>query len=724
MAGAVWLHFASALPRARLIFLALALLTAVAVSVFAVRARLRSNPAPVPQPSTGVAASTPEPSGSRQIVELIFDGKLAPGWEDWGFGRHDYADGRPVKVAFSGYGAIIFHHSELPSRFGGLLFRYKAPASFGSFLQVFLKFEQLGQDTFPRVDIGPAQVTELPDGWNEAWVPWSALNPTGSPFDRVVIRARVPVGSDLVSLNRVGLTEPSANRPAPTRARTARVSIDCKSPARRISPLIYGVADSAKRLGAPIVRIGGNTMSRLNWDLGNVWNTGNDWFFRNVSAPDSLPDWLAGAAKDGVQVAMVVPMIGWVAKDGSSVGFPVSRFGPQRAHDPEYAEAGDGVRRDGKPITPGPPSATSVPAPPELIGRWIGKLRQSDSARGSRSIHMYILDNEPMLWHVTHRDVHPHPVGYDELLERTIAYATAIRKADPDAVIAGPALWGWSAYFYSAKDLEGGGIVRRDQLAHGGVPLLPWYLQKLAAHEQRTGTRLLDVVDVHFYPQAPGIYSDKPGPPELIDLRIRSTRAWWDETYRDESWIGERVNLIPRLEKWIATSYPARGISIGEWSFGAEGHVSGALAITETLGRFGRLGLTSAFYWRAPAAGTPGAAAFHAFRNYDGKGARFLDWSLAASHPENLSLFASRNEAKSTLTAVALNLDAHSSADVHVQLVGCGELEKSRLFLYRNDPPRLAEAASGQAKLPALRLEPHSFGVVELSLRGAGARIP
>ena len=33
---------------------------------------------------------------------------------------------------------------------------------------------------------------------------------------------------------------------------------------------------------------------------------------------------------------------------------------------------------------------------------------------------MYMLDNEPTLWNSTHRDVHPDPVGYEELLDRTL----------------------------------------------------------------------------------------------------------------------------------------------------------------------------------------------------------------------------------------------------------------------------------------------------------------
>jgi hypothetical protein len=54
--------------------------------------------------------------------------------------------------------------------------------------------------------------------------------------------------------------------------------------------------------------------------------------------------------------------------------------------------------------------------------------------------------NEPMLWNQTHRDVHPDPTRYDEVRDRTYAYAAAIKSADPSALTAGPTVWGWTAY--------------------------------------------------------------------------------------------------------------------------------------------------------------------------------------------------------------------------------------------------------------------------------------
>ena len=264
---------------------------------------------------------------------------------------------------------------------------------------------------------------------------------------------------------------------------------------------------------------------------------------------------------------------------------------------------------------------------PESIERLVRLIRQKDRDRG-RSVDSYILDNEPMLWNATHRDVHPEATTYDELLEKTIAYGSAIRRADPGATVAGPAEWGWLAYQYSARDLAAGVFLRPDRRQHGDTPLIPWYLRQLRDYQQRTGSRILDLLDVHFYPMGEGIKVGNGGgntDAATAARRIRATRSLWDPTYVDESWINERMRLLPLLRQWIADNYPGLGISIGEWDFGAETHMSGGLAIAEVLGRFGLLGVTSAYKWGGPPEGTPGFWAFRAYRNFDGHGGRFQD---------------------------------------------------------------------------------------------------
>ncbi|HEV8551470.1 MAG TPA: glycoside hydrolase family 44 protein, partial [Polyangiaceae bacterium] len=465
-------------------------------------------------------------------------------------------------------------------------------------------------------------------------------------------------------------------------------------------------------------RIGGNPLTRLNWDLGNVWNVGSDWFFENGSGGEGLFSWLDDAVEHGAKSALVVPTIGWVAKDTTSVGFPRSKLPAQHAYDQWRPEAGDGRAPDGKPLASLPATQTSVPATPETIGRWIRMLRTRDERRSQESVLMYILDNEPSLWNQTHRDVHPEPVSYDELLDRTLRYGGAIRAAAPDAVIAGPAEWGWKNYFTSAKDTVAGGDAQPDRRAHGGVPLIPWYLSKLAEQEQRTGTRILDALDVHFYPAADGVY----GPPGKTDAetaakRLRATRALWDPSYYDESWIREPIRLIPRLQEWVASSYPGRQVVLGEWSFGAEGHISGGLAIAEALGRFGQLGLDAAFNWGEIKPGSPAAAAYLAYRNYDGKGARFLDWSVPTRMDENVSLFASRSEDSKKLVLVLVNLEPRAAVNAHVDLRACGSLGDKRSFVYTAESTGLTAQtlrAPNNGEIVALA-PPYSITVVEVS---------
>jgi hypothetical protein len=668
------------------------------------------------------ASTEPRRVTPFEIAESVYDGRLMTGWEDWGWGPHKLPGNGPAEVVFAGYGGIILHHQALPQRFGALVFRYKAPAKFGSFLAVSVTSQQGVSSQFPSVTLEPRHIAPLPDGWLEALVPWKEINPTGAPIDRIVIAAPKAIEDDWVMLDKIALTKPATQKQAGKGdTRKVRLAIQCSEAARPISPLIYGVTFGVRDTGGAANRIGGNTTTRLNWELGKVWNTGSDWFFENVQGgPDSdFRDGIDDGDRRGIQTAMVVPLIGWVAKDASSSGFPKSKFGQQRKHDPYRPEAGDGHKPDGTPIPPGPPTETSIPAPPELIAKWVRDLRARNLADRKQRARMIILDNEPALWNETHRDVHPEAVGYDELLERTVRYGTAIRDADPDAIIAGPAEWGWTNYFTSAKD-RGRGLVGPDRLAHQGTALVPWYLQRLNEHERKTGKRLLDYLDVHFYPAAANVYgANARTDPEGAALRLRSTRALWDPTYVDESWIGEPVRLIPRLTEWVKENYPGRKISLGEWSFGADDDISGALATAEALGRFGQRGLDAAFFWGGPKSGSAAFWAFRAFRNYDGKGARFLDHSVSTTEAPGVSLFASRDASGSHVVAVLLNLDPDFAAVADLNVQSCGAVRSRRVFRYGSGSKTIVEDKSDEPETE-LSLPPYSLAVVDFRFDMSG----
>jgi hypothetical protein len=510
------------------------------------------------------------------------------------------------------------------------------------------------------------------------------------------------------------------------------LAVECKSPGQPISPTIYGIAwaDTDKDLGATAHRWGGNTTTRYNPKLGNAWNHANDWFFANNEI-DSWEKFVAKAAEKGGRASITVPIMGWVAKDTTSCAFDKKTYPHQEKFAPERPQCGNGKKPDGKTLIDPPkdPSRWSVRITPDDVAQWIAKIKAADQKRGKRVVYEYILDNEPALWDSTHRDVHPEGMTYDELLEKTIAFGTAIRKADPDAIIAGPAEWGYPAYFYSGKDAKVGFKIAPDRRAHGNEPILAWYLKKLAEHEKKTGVKILDVLDVHMYPQADGVqFGDDEGGDgggntdrATNELRFRTTRSLWDREYKDESWIGEQeepaVYLIPRMKDLIATHYPGLGFQIGEYNFGAEHHISGALSLAEALGRFALNGVSHAFYWTFPKKPKPAYWAFRAYRNYDGAGGHFQDLVVPSSSPSGTSLFASRDESGKKWVLIALNFSADHPFDANIALTGCAQPSAIKSFVYTGAPQGFnpgdakVEGASVKAKLP-----PYSLSVFELTL--------
>ena len=262
-------------------------------------------------------------------------------------------------------------------------------------------------------------------------------------------------------------------------------------------------------------RWGGNATTRYNWQT-DTNNHASDWFFENIpndlANPAALPD---GSSSDqfveqnrrtGTDTLLTVPLIGWTAKDRSrACGFSVAKYGAQQSTDPWMPDCGNGVRTDGTQITGNDPLDTSTAISPAFVQSWMGHLTSKYGGAGSGGVRFYNLDNEPELWDDTHRDVHPAPTSYDEMRDRSYAYAAAIKATDPGAQTFGPASWGWTAYFWSALDWAPGGAWwnnPQDRLAHGNVPFIEWYLQQMRAYEQQQGGRILDYLDVHYYPQA------------------------------------------------------------------------------------------------------------------------------------------------------------------------------------------------------------------------------
>lgn len=451
------------------------------------------------------------------------------------------------------------------------------------------------------------------------------------------------------------------------------LNVNVNASRHAISPYIYGMSFTDENLAAelrlPLRRWGGNSTTRYNWE-NDTSNRASDWFFENIpnsNDPTKLPNgsdadrFVAQNQRTGTQTLLTVPLIGWTPKSRTaSCGYSVSKYGAQQEVDPWNTDCGNGVRTNGTEITNNKPQDTSIEITTDFVEEWMAHLSNRFGTAAAGGVKFYNLDNEPMLWNSTHRDVHPAPTSYDEMKQRTVEYAAAIKAADPAAKTCGPVVWGWTAYFWSALDAEEGGdwwSHPKDRLAHGNVPFLEWYLRQMRNYQQQNGKRILDYLDVHFYPQGDGVFSESAGDGDVQALRLRSTRALWDRSYTDESWIGEPVYLVPRMKQWVADNYPGTRTCVSEYSWGGLCHMNGALAQADVLGIFGREGLDMAALWGPPTSGQPGAFAFRMYLNYNGAGGKFGNMSVRAvsGNQARLAVYAAERTADGKLTLMIIN---------------------------------------------------------------------
>ncbi len=490
------------------------------------------------------------------------------------------------------------------------------------------------------------------------------------------------------------------------------ITVDRATQRHAIDPRIYGVNNGGGAaladLNAPIDRFGGTFSSRYNWNV-DAYNRGDDYFFESIVETDfgtpgkTADNFIGDAHARGAEPLMTVPMVGWVAKVGPAgetlCSFPTSTYPNQQFDDGNGCGNGASSAAGNPFITGNDPNVANVPADQTFQQSWIQHIISSFGAASAGGLKYYGYDNEPAIWHLSHRDVHPDGAGMDEVLAKTLAYGHMIRSLDADAVLVGPEEYNWDGYFTSGKDIQfvndpANGCsfdpsCEPDRVAHGDVDYVPWLLDQLHQHDVNTGERLLDVFAVHFYPQG-----DQSGHSEFTDnvhdavdsatqlLRNRSTRSLWDPSYVDQSYIQSVIQLIPRLKDWASTYYPGTQVGLTEYSWGADNHMNGATTQADILGIFGREGLDLAARWEIPPTESPVYKAYEMYRNYDGAKSTFGETSVQASSAsgaeadtsDHVSVFAAERASDGALTVMIVSkyLSGNTNATVDVQNFSSG----------------------------------------------------
>ncbi len=570
----------------------------------------------------GLTALNCAPTARAQDTQQVYTDTLGAGWQSWSwcvtdFASHDYAHSgtSSIKATITAaYQGLYLHCDNLAgSQYSTITFWIHGGNTNGRSLQI---SGIINNNYVGNISLNPfiAGGSVAAGQWRLVTVPLSALGLAGtSAMNGFWIADTGTNGQPAFYVDDVALNaRPVNNGPV-------AIKVDAAANRHAINPQIYGSAfagqDMLTDLNITLNRQGGNTASTYNWQQ-NASNHASDWYFESMLEGNAVP----GDSVNGLiiptlaahaQAMITIPTLGWVAKLGANgsklSSFSAKKYGAQQYYDGWMPDAGNGVKSNGQNVAGNDPNDANVAADSTFQQNWVKYLtgRYGTAAKGG--VSYYLLDNEPSIWHYTHRDVHPTGATMDEIKNKIVDYAAKIKAVDPGAQIVGPEEWGWSGYFYSGYDQQYGNAhgwgYLPDRANHGGMDYLPWLLSSLKSYDTANRTKSLDVFSLHYYPQGGEFSSDVSTGTQL--LRNRSTRSLWDPNYVDETWIGTQVQLIPRMKSWVNSYYPGLKTAITEYNWGAEGSINGATAQADILGIFGREGLDMAARWATPDPSTP-----------------------------------------------------------------------------------------------------------------------
>jgi hypothetical protein len=361
------------------------------------------------------------------------------------------------------------------------------------------------------------------------------------------------------------------------------IKIDAKADLKPISPYIYGRNNSVASTNPTwvfsekdLVQIrdagvtffresGGNNCTKYNWR--RKLQSHPDWY-NNVYAND----W-GNAAKNiqkyfpNAQGMWAFQLLGKVAKTN------VFNFKDWEYNKSQWWEgtaqnlAGNGV------LNPTGTKAKAEGDPNLYLENWtadstVGILDnwfiKSGLNLNKDKIQYWNMDNEPEIWNGTHDDVMPKLILANQFIDKYVDVAKAAKAKYPGIKLVGPVTaneWQWYNW-----DNNGIGYDGRNYC------WLEFFIRRIAEEQKKTNIRLLDVLDIHFYPstkkqeeivQLHRVFFDKNYAfPEANGVRRVSGN--WDATQNKEY-------IFARINEWLNQYLGANhGVTLGLTEIGVE----------------------------------------------------------------------------------------------------------------------------------------------------------
>lgn len=404
---------------------------------------------------------------------------------------------------------------------------------------------------------------------------------------------------------------------------------------------------------------GGNNATKYNWRrkltshpdwYNNVY--AHDWDFAVQSLQQNLPD---------AQGMWSFQLIGKAAKT-TAANFNDWAYNSSQW----WSGVGQNLAGGGTVNAAGGGQAQVEGNPDLYLENWtadstVGILDQWFVKQGlnKNTLRYWNMDNEVEIWNGTHDDIMPEQIAAEEFMQRYFEVAKKARAKFPGIALAGPVTaneWQWYNW--------------GDGITIGGkfYPWLEYFIKRVAEEQQASGVRLLDVLDIHFYPG-----STKPE--EVVQFH----RVYFDETYVFPEANGVKtVNggwdnsqnkeyIFGRCRQWLDQYMGAgHGVTFGVSETGISSINASTTAVwyAGTLGEFMRhpeVELFSPWHWY-PAMWE----VLHLYSRYN----KSMYVPSASSNEELVSAYPTINAAGDSLTVVLVNRSVSSTQSVQVSFNG------------------------------------------------------
>jgi hypothetical protein len=453
-------------------------------------------------------------------------------------------------------------------------------------------------------------------------------------------------------------------------AQDATITVNASQDKRAVSPYIYGSNTSFDRqaefyqdAGLRFARMnGGNNATKYNWR--NKISSHPDWY-NNVYGRD----WDAVSQQiaeehPNMQVMWAFQLLGRVASN-TDHNFNDWAFNKSQPW-PGVRQnlAGGGVPNtadpEGKALVEGDVNLYTVSWPADstvaILDHWFG---QDGIGLNPDQFLYWNMDNEPDIWNGTHDDVMPVLISASEFVDRFIEVARKARALFPEIKICGPVTtseWQWYKWGTESIYIEGKYYC-----------WLEYFIKRIADEQKASGTRLLDVFDLHNYPYAATdagalqnhrIYYDKnfiyPGANGL-----KTINGGWDESQTKEY-------IFQRINDWLAQYFgEGHGITLGisEWGPSSSDPNVCSVVYGSLLGTFARNGVEflTPWNWEEGMWET-----LHLYSRYS-KG---FSVSSTSSNENTVSAYTTVNENVDSMTVIIVNRDMYSGHSVSVNISG------------------------------------------------------